>query len=100
MQPDTGLPLPDVTLYLTVPPEIASSRSAYGTERYETVELQTKVRAEFQAVSDAVKLIHGDVWRDIEAIGSIDEVSAKVWEVVSGVKAGVGGKLWEKAAKS
>lgn len=96
MQPDTGLPLPDITLYLTVPPEIASSRDAYGTERYETMELQTKVRSEFRSVSEKVRHMHGDVWRDIEAVGSIDEVALQVWHLVSGLKAGAGGKLWEK----
>jgi len=98
MHPDAGLPLPDLTIYLTVPPEIASSRAEYGTERYETMELQTKVRTEFQMVRDRVRSIHGDsTWKDIEAVGDIEEVAARIWGLVSVLKPGMGGKLWESS---
>jgi len=83
LNPDTGLPLPDLTLFLTVPPEIASTRSAYGIERYETLEIQTRVRAQFASVAQEVKMKHGaDRWHSVDAGGTADEVEAIIWQAV------------------
>jgi dTMP kinase len=88
--------LPDVVLYLTVPPEVASSRAAFGAERYETVELQNKVRHKFAKVAAVVTQRHGEIWREIEAVGSIEEVESKVWTEVSACieRGGRRGELW------
>lgn len=96
LNPDKGLPLPDVIVYLTVPPEVASARAAYGVERYETVELQNKVRDQFAMVAAVVTERHGEIWREVQAVGSIEEVEGKVWTEVSACigRGGRRGDLW------
>ncbi|RSH94127.1 Thymidylate kinase [Saitozyma podzolica] len=85
LNPDAGLPLPDLTLYLTVPPEVASTRGAYGVERYENLDMQTRTREQFAAVAREVQARHGeDRWVQVSAVGTIDEVEARIWELVDG----------------
>jgi dTMP kinase len=88
--------LPDVTLFLTLPPEVASQRAAYGTERYEKVEIQQRVREQFGRVGARMQEVHGgDAWRDIDASGSIEQIGAHIWEVVQSIGASDGKKrLW------
>lgn len=45
--PDRGLLQPDLVLFLDLPIEEAQKRGGFGDERYETLELQTKVRSKF-----------------------------------------------------
>lgn len=86
MQPDAGLPLPDVTLYLTLSPEAAAKRSAYGEERYESVSIQQAVRQQFKLVADEIKKRHGsDKWIEIEADGTIEDVEERIWSQISDV---------------
>lgn len=81
--PDRGLPLPDITLFLTLSPEIASSRAAFGAERYETIEMQDRVRAQFGVVADTVRRTHGDRrWVSVSAEGSKDEVGDSIWREI------------------
>lgn len=40
---DSGLPKPDLVLYLTLSPEEAAKRGNYGEERYEQTDFQKKV---------------------------------------------------------
>ncbi|WVQ85459.1 thymidylate kinase [Cryptococcus sp. DSM 104549] len=85
LQPDTALPLPDITLYLTLPPDVASKRSAFGVERYETVAIQTAVREQFGLVAGEVKKRHGDArWVEVSADGTIEEVESRIWGLVGG----------------
>ncbi|RSH87192.1 Thymidylate kinase [Saitozyma podzolica] len=99
LNPDAGLPLPDLTLYLTVPPEVASTRGAYGVERYENLDMQTRTREQFAAVAREVQARHGeDRWVQVSAVGTIDEVEARIWELVDGALRRVDetrvGELW------
>jgi dTMP kinase len=99
LNPDAGLPLPDLTLYLTVPPEVASTRGAYGVERYENLDMQTRTREQFAAVAKEVQARHGDdKWVQVSAVGTIDEVEARVWELVNAALSRVDesqvGELW------
>ncbi|KAK8865858.1 thymidylate kinase [Kwoniella newhampshirensis] len=99
LPPDTALPLPDITLYLTLPPSVASQRSAFGVERYETVAIQTAVREQFGLVANEVKKRHGDGrWVEVSAEGSIEEVESRIWglvdSVVNGGVDGTVGELW------
>jgi dTMP kinase len=48
--PDTGLPAPDATLYLTLDRGAAAARAGYGQERYEKQEFQDKVRQDPGAI--------------------------------------------------
>ncbi|WVN90289.1 thymidylate kinase [Cryptococcus depauperatus CBS 7841] len=84
LQPDTGLPLPDVTLYLTLSSEAASKRPVFGSERYETIAIQQAVREQFKLVADQVVHRHGpERWINISADGSIEQVWKRIWSVVS-----------------
>ncbi|ODO07545.1 thymidylate kinase [Cryptococcus wingfieldii CBS 7118] len=98
LHPDTALPLPDLTLYLTLPPASAAQRSAFGTERYETVEIQQAVREQFKLVQEQVVQRHGEErWVEVNAEGTIEEVGEKIGVLVAGVAAGREGdvgQLW------
>lgn len=41
--PDLGLPVPDITLFLTVDQKTAQARAGFGSERYETTDIQRLV---------------------------------------------------------
>lgn len=102
LTPDTGLPLPDTTLFLTLSPEVASKRGAYGEERYETLDTQTRVREQFALVGREMAARHPGRWEEVSAEGTMDAVEAKVWTrvqaVVKRVEAGGEGselgRLW------
>ncbi|RXK39299.1 thymidylate kinase [Tremella mesenterica] len=86
LNPDTGLPLPDRTVYLTLSPEVAASRGAYGEERYETLEMQKRVREQFTLVAEETRRRHGDDrWAEINADGTVEEVEALIWENIQPV---------------
>lgn len=83
LNPEKGLPLPDLTLYFSLPPDVASSRAAYGAERYESVEIQELVRAQFELVASEVRKKHCErQWVEVDASESIDEVAEHVWNAV------------------
>ncbi|VVT55283.1 uncharacterized protein SAPINGB_P004519 [Magnusiomyces paraingens] len=48
--PDSGLPVPDMVIFLTLDPEEASRRGGYGEERYEKREIQARVRETYSSV--------------------------------------------------
>lgn len=48
MQPDAGLPAPDIIFFLDVSPETIATRSGYGQERLENVELQKRAYEAYQ----------------------------------------------------
>ena len=84
-------------LYLTLTPETAAQRGAYGEERYESLEIQSRVRAEFARVAALVQMRHPGRWVEVPADGTPDEVEARVW---AAVQPGIGptseavGQLW------
>ena len=45
--PDVGLPQPDHVVFMDIEIETAIGREEFGNERYETVQLQQKVRDNF-----------------------------------------------------
>lgn len=95
MNPDTGLPLPDITVYLTLRPEVAAQRGAYGDERYEKLEVQAKVREQFGLVAAEVQKRHGEVWAEVSAEGTVEEVGEEIWKVVQPrLEVGELGRLW------
>lgn len=49
---ESGLPAPDVVIFMSVTPEIAEKRGGYGEERYEKKEFQLQVRKQFERVID------------------------------------------------
>ncbi|WWC86178.1 thymidylate kinase [Kwoniella dendrophila CBS 6074] len=98
LQPDKSLPLPDLTLYLTLPQEEASGRSQFGEERYETVSMQQATRKQFALVAQEVIKIHGeDRWIEIDARGTIEELEDRIKGLIGNVTEGVNGdigRLW------
>lgn len=48
MNPDVGLPKPDLVMFLQLNPSTAANRGEYGTERYETSAFQRTVSQRFE----------------------------------------------------
>lgn len=89
-QPDVGLPKPDLVCFLDVSEEVAKSRADFGGERYEKTEFQSKVRNNYNLLSDKS-------WKFINADKTLDEVHTDIYDVINQeikeVKEPVG-KLW------
>ncbi|ODQ65689.1 thymidylate kinase [Nadsonia fulvescens var. elongata DSM 6958] len=81
--PDIGLPQPDLTIFLEVDEDTAARRGGYGAERYETKEIQTRVRQVFARFE---KLANTDgklqKWHTVNAAGSIEEVHQTIRGIV------------------
>ncbi|EGG03063.1 uncharacterized protein MELLADRAFT_44639 [Melampsora larici-populina 98AG31] len=98
--PDRGLPLPDLVIFLTMPMEATVTRGGFGQERYEKEDLQAEVKRQFeQVVEPAFTRLHGQGrWVEINASGSIDEVTCRISKTVDrllGSKLDPAvGKLW------
>ncbi|KAI9314415.1 deoxythymidylate kinase [Dichotomocladium elegans] len=73
--PDVGLLVPDVVLFLDLPIDEAEKRGGFGEERYETRELQVKVRQQFMALKEPS-------WKMIQANRSMDAVHEDMWQAV------------------
>lgn len=71
--PDRGLLVPDLVVFLDVPPVIAAGRAGYGQERYENLEFQDKVAAQFAQLRDGDKC-----WAVVDGTRSVEEVYADV----------------------
>ncbi|KAI9309290.1 thymidylate kinase [Cunninghamella echinulata] len=66
-QPDVGLLVPDLVMFLDLSMEEAEKRGGFGEERYEKRDLQLKVRNEFNQLMD-------DSWKIIDASQPIEIV--------------------------
>ncbi|GAC95180.1 hypothetical protein PHSY_002755 [Pseudozyma hubeiensis SY62] len=86
--PDVGLPLPDLTMFLDLDAQTAAARGGYGEERYEKLEFQAKVREAFSRVSQDVKS-HGGRWVTIDASKTLDEVTDDVQKAVQRVTSSI-----------
>ncbi|KAI7487219.1 thymidylate kinase [Hortaea werneckii] len=78
--PETGLPRPDVCIFLDVSAEVAEQRGGFGGERYEKAEMQARVRSLFGELRE-----HPDEESDIvtvDASADVDEVEQAIKEVV------------------
>ncbi|KKO99645.1 thymidylate kinase [Trichoderma harzianum] len=114
--PDTGLPRPDVVLFLDLDEEAARARGGWGSEKYEKEEMQRTVRELFWALSMGGKDIKGQdllqqlggiegaSWRQdeedivvVDASRAVEEVSEAIWRKVRArvdrVEAGEMGKV-------
>jgi len=56
MQPDVGLPRPDVVVFLSLDADAAVSRESYGSERYENIAFQRRV-------ADVFKQLKSPYWK-------------------------------------
>jgi len=75
MQPDVGLPKPDLVCFLDVSEEVAKARADFGGERYEKTEFQAKVRTNYNLLADKS-------WKFINADKTMDEVHTDIYDVI------------------
>ncbi|KAG0687563.1 Thymidylate kinase [Pichia californica] len=77
LNPDKGLPKPDVTLFLKFKNSENSNREGFGDERYEIVEFQEKVKLIFE------KFNQNSEWNSLFVDNlNIDQVHEKIWNIV------------------
>jgi dTMP kinase len=82
--PDVGLPAPDLTLFLDLPPEAAATRGGYGEERYEKEALQARVRTLFHSLAGETR-----GWVTIDAGQDREAVASEVWKHVEPLVQGI-----------
>lgn len=84
LNPDRGLPKPDLVLFLTLEnDQDITKREGYGEERYEVKSFQDKVKAQFS------KFFTQDNWQLIKVDGkNIEQVSEDVWNHVQTLSQG------------
>jgi len=74
-QPDRGLPRPDAVLFFEVSEHVAKQRAEFGNEKYETTEIQRRVRENFTKLRESY-------WQTVNADLSEDEVYCSVEKMV------------------
>lgn len=80
------MPAPDLTLFLDISPELAArQREGYGEERYEKLEMQTRVREVFERIGEEM----GTKWVTIDAGRTREDVEEDIWENVSPLVEGI-----------
>ena len=80
-EPEVGLPRPDMCLFLNLSTEEAAKRGGYGLERYESQDMQEKVRGLFAEMRE-----HHDEADDIVAVDagrSVEEVENAIYGTVA-----------------
>lgn len=79
--PDIGLPMPDCVFFLHLSPDVGKTRAAFGDERYENHEMQTRVREEFQRTP-----LHAGVnWNSINAARDIEDIGAEIHATIEDI---------------
>eukprot|EP00038_Savillea_parva_P003900 m.131696 g.131696 ORF g.131696 m.131696 type:complete len:213 (-) comp11318_c0_seq12:4756-5394(-) len=80
MQPDAGLPAPNLLLHLELGANEAESRGGFGDERYEVSEFQAQVKQQFAALYKSLDSIE-PVVLDVSGL-SIEEVGDRIEKLV------------------
>lgn len=85
--PEVGLPRPDMVVFLDLDEEAARRRGGFGEERYETGEMQRRVRGLFWGLKggsvEGVRF--GEESEDLVVVNagrSVEEVAEEIWGVV------------------
>lgn len=78
-EPEVGLPRPDVCIFLDVAPDVAAQRGEYGSERYETVRMQARVRELFIQLMTQPE---GEDIVSVDANRSLGEVQLQMQAVI------------------
>jgi len=95
-------------IFFDITPEIAKERGGFGQERYETEEMQLRVRKFFRRIGDELgerreNAGEGTRWVSIDAGKGRDDVAGEVWNLVEPlIKRNDHGpvqKLWNSDAK-
>ena len=85
-EPDAGLPMPDVLLFMELSPERAATRGGFGEERYENPAFQEAVRGAFAALQQRMAGVVGGGegwWCNVDAWGRVEEVGGRVEAAVA-----------------
>jgi dTMP kinase len=78
---DTGLLRPDCIYYMDISAEEAAKRGGFGNERYEATPFQLSVREKFTELMDHDQKIEPNLWKVINAVGSIEEIHEKLLQM-------------------
>ncbi|XPS80844.1 dTMP kinase [Ascochyta lentis] len=89
--PDVGLPRPDVCVFLDISSEAAAKRGGFGVEKYETGEVQGRVRELFLEVRGRGE--EGEDFVVVDAGGEVEGVAREVERVVRERVRGVRGPV-------
>lgn len=97
IEPERGLPRPDLVLFMELDVDEASTRGGFGEERYESETFQNRVKHQF------AKLFDDAYWRRINAKQSIEECEAEIKVHVDNVLAAAAfhevQPLWPRAGE-
>lgn len=74
--PEKGLLRPDLVVYLTLTDEVMAKRGGFGEERYESSEMQKKVKKMFE------KMIDAPLWQVVDADKTEDNLSEELEKLV------------------
>lgn len=97
--PETGLPRPDLVVFLDLKPEVARARGGWGEERYEKEEMQERVRGLFWGLKEKYEEEREDLVV-VDAGASVEEVAEEIWKVVrERVQEGEKGGLFEREVR-
>ncbi|KAH9839988.1 thymidylate kinase [Rhodofomes roseus] len=89
--PDVGLPAPDLTLFIDVGLDMVRARGGFGDERYETEEVQSKVKEVFERIGEemGMGLLTEGGWVVVEGDFEKDSVADVIWDWVKPLSGGV-----------
>ncbi|UWX11329.1 CRPV-220 [Crowpox virus] len=79
---DSGLPLPDLVIFLDISASESSDRENFGMERYETASFQDEVRKRFY---DLIKDTDSVNWKVIDATKTIEDIHEEIKLLVEDV---------------
>merc|ERR1712060_523677 len=79
---DIGLPVPDGIFYLFIDEKTGASRANFGDERYENVDMQSRVRIEFKRP----ELRANVAWHDVDGARDIDTIHAEIRAAVNDIR--------------
>ncbi|KAM8888163.1 thymidylate kinase [Synchiropus picturatus] len=95
MNPDVGLPKPDLVMFLQLSPAAAAQRGQFGEERYETGGFQRAVQQRFEQLMKD-KTVN---WQVIDASQSVQEVhediTTKSLNIMNSIDDQPLGELWK-----
>lgn len=74
--PERGLLKPDLVVYLTLTDEALARRNGFGNERYETSDMQRKVKSAFG------KLFEPQLWKNVDADKTEEDLSDELENII------------------
>ena len=86
---DSGLPSPDIVIYLDIKQEDAEKRSGYGSEIYENRLMQMNTRKRFDELRKCDELSGGVGWHTIDANNTIDTIHTNIMNCIYRIRENV-----------